>query len=135
MMVYCRNMYTTLNAENVRRSLSAPIFLLSSRRHIRVNKTCRGSPLVVLLFPPRTINTPLASVFLLRKIEHTVLGRRPVLFPTWTATITRIFTLFLSVPPSKYRTESFIRAQSLSNSLSQHHTPNILLGRYVVANA
>jgi hypothetical protein len=31
--------------------------------------------------------------------------------------------------------ESLLRAHSLPNSLSQHHTPIILLGRYVVTNA
>jgi hypothetical protein len=142
MRVYCRNMYTTLNDENVLRSLSVPMFSFSSRRKIRVNETCRVSRLVGLLFPLRTINSslaPVSSLVLRRpelsKTEHTVLGRRPVFFPTWTTTMTCVFTLYLSVPPIKCRAGIFIRAQSLPNSLSQHHTPIILLGRYVITNA
>jgi len=65
MRVYCRNMYTTLNDEKVLKSLSAPMFFFSSRRQIRVNRTCRGSPHLVMLFPTRTINSSIPSVFLL----------------------------------------------------------------------
>ena len=142
MRMYCRNMYTTLNDKNILRSLSVPMFFFSSRRQIRVNKSCRGSPLVVLLFPPRTRNSSLASVLSLvlrqselSKTEHAVLGRRPVLFPTWTTTMTCVFILYLSLPPNKCRAGIFIRTQPLPNSLSQHHTPVILLGQYVVTNA